>query len=161
MAQMLANAKLEELPADLLEEGFDYAIVEAPDGIEFLDLGDPDFREMAMGYARGIAFGEKGEVRWLRRSSGHYHIVWVRDDEARPPAARLSLSLKAVEAEPQRIMIWGEREADGHYYEGRIPGRLDYPDRVDAGRLAVEVQHYVSEDGSRRLFRCVRMVAAE
>jgi hypothetical protein len=159
MAMMFANPKLEELPAHLLE-GFDYAIVEAPDGIEFLDLEDADFREMGLEFPRGVAFGEMAEVRWLRRSSGVYHVVWVRDDEVPPAEALLSLPLATVPGEPRTLMIWGEREADGFYYEGRIPKHLDYPDRVDADRLAVEVRHYVSKDGSRRLFRCVRIVAA-
>ena len=156
----------EALPAELRWEEFASAIVEAPDGVEILDLKDPENRVEAALYPRGLAFGEQAELRWLRRENG-MHLVYISDEDKDLGEGSLPEPLAPVEGDPGRLLLWGERQADGKYYDGRMPRLLEYPPWAPrpkaGGRLAVQIRHYeLREKGEAvPLFRCVRIAAAE
>ncbi len=162
MATMYAALALEAITKEMLEP-FQYAILEKPDDVVFEELDGICELIAEYRYPRGVAFGEDGEMRWLRRSSGKIHAVWVRDTGPRPDEADREMTLRlADEQAPGSLILWGEREADGHYYEGRIPAGQTYPKAPgDGRRLAVTIRDYESEDGSRRLFRLTGLEPVE
>ena len=166
MSRISSLERLEALPAELRWEEFASVIVEAPDGVEILDLKNPENRLEAARYPRGLAFGEQAELRWLRRESG-LHLVYISDEDKDLGEGSLPEPLEPVEDEPDRLLLWGERQADGKYYDGRIPRLLEYPQWAPrpkaGGRLAVKIRHYeLREEGDTvPLFRCVRIAVAE
>jgi hypothetical protein len=61
-----------------------------------------------------------------------------------------------------RLLLWGVRDKDGGYLEGRIPRTLHYPEPAgvrEGSRLAVRLRHYELPDGVR-VFRCVAIEEA-
>lgn len=158
---------LDALPGDLRWEEFICAIVEAPGGVETLDLTKTEDRQEAALYPRGLAFGKESELRWLERESGQ-HLVYISDAGKDLGERSLPRSLRVAEVQqPGRLLLWGERQADGAYYDGRIPRLLKYPDWAPqpkpGGRLAVEIRHYEldEQDPPIAMFRCVGIILAE
>lgn len=166
MSRISSLERREALPADLRWGEFSAAIVEAPDGVEILDLKNAENRLEAALYPRGLAFGEQAELRWLRRESG-LHLVYISDEDKNLGEGSRPEPLEPLEGEPGSLLLWGERQADGKYYDGRIPRLLEYPKWAPrpkvGGRLAVKIRHYELGDGGDTvpLFRCVRIAVAE
>ena len=154
------------LPADLRWEEFASAIVEAPDGVEMLDLRNPENRPKAAHYPRGLAFGDRAELRWLPRESG-LHLVYISDDDRDLGEGSRPEPLERIESEPDALLLWGELQADGGYFDGRIPRVLRYPEWAPrpepGGHLAVKIRHYElrQDEEAVPLFRCVRIAVAE
>ena len=166
MSRISSLERREALPAELRWEEFASAIVEAPDGVEILDLKNPGNRQEAARYPRGLAFGEQAELRWLRGENG-LHLVYISDEDKDLGEGSVPEPLTPVEGEPGSLLLWGERQADGRYYDGRIPRLLEYPKWAPrpkaGGRLAVKIRHYELSDGGDTvpLFRCVRIAVVE
>ncbi|HWZ42327.1 MAG TPA: hypothetical protein VNW97_02580 [Candidatus Saccharimonadales bacterium] len=125
-------------PAEVRWEEFDCAMVESPAEVRF--LGREQIRE-AIGFPRGVAFGPKAELRWMRRAGGQLHFVYL-NDEGRPlrEDAPHKSTVTPVEEEifPQQFFLWNASD-------GRIPKTPSYPYAGTAERLAVRVRHYKLE----------------
>jgi hypothetical protein len=166
MSRISSLERREALPAELRWEEFASAIVEGSDKVEILDLKNPENRMETARYPRGLAFGEQSELRWVRRESG-LHLVYISDEDKDLGEGSLPEPLNLVEGEPGSLLLWGERQADGKYYDGRIPRLLEYPQWAPqpkvGGRLAVKIRHYELREGddAMPLFRCVRIAVAE
>lgn len=145
---------------------FSCGIVEAPWGVEFYDLGVAENREKALTYPKGLAFGETSELRWLQRENG-LHLVYIDDGGGDLGPQSKPVELAAGNERRSRIILWGARQTDGTYYEGRIPRILSFPDWAPqpkvGGRLAVETKAYDLREGDQivPLYRCVRLVKVE
>ncbi len=150
---------LDRLPDGILDTGLDFAMVESPAEIRFLNLHDAAERELARGFPAGCAFGETRELRWVRRVSG-YHLVLIRDDDQPLDQARDSQHLEPDGED--KILLWGRKQG-AEFLEGRIPRPLPYPGGAEAGeqgRLAVAIRYYTLPEEGVRLFRCVELVPA-
>jgi len=159
---------LTSLPDDLRWEEFTCSMVEAPWAVEFLDLKKLENGREAAGYPAGVAFGEASELRWLTRENGK-HLVYISDE-----GKDLGAGSKPVELQPagpsqgpDRMVLWGERQEGGGYYEGRIPRVLEYPEWAPqpraGGRMMVELRHYELQEAGQiaSIFRCVRLAAED
>jgi len=110
-------------------------------------IGTPE--EMAK-FDSGLAFGPNTELRWQRLRSGVFRTVTIDD--------RVEGNLEPIDAEPARVLLWGDWNGDA-WSEGRIPKPIDsYPARLRGHRAAVRIRHYRlrNENGTDTfLFRCV------
>jgi hypothetical protein len=148
---------LDQLPAGLDWGGLEYAVVESPAEVHFLELGE---KAPVGEWPCGLAFGPRAELRWLRRAAG-YHLVYISDEGK--CLAQATASRDLVRRGRRQILLWGESQGDGTFYEGRIPHVLEeYPRQLaklaDSGkRLAVRTQWYSLEENGEEtwLFRCV------
>ena len=166
MACICSLEGLPALPNDVPWGEFTSAMVEAAWGMEFLDLKQPDSRREAERYVCGLAFGDVSELRWVLRESG-MHVVFISDLGRDLGPISLPSTLEAVNGAPERLLLWGERQGNGKYYDSRIPRLLSYPEWAPkpkaSGRLAIRLRHYELREGDRvtPLFRCMRIVAVE
>jgi hypothetical protein len=122
---------------------FECVIVQSAAAIE---IADP--RRAAISpaeYPAGVAFGPDSELRWQRLSSGAYRLVCIHDGGKPLPGSEFDEPLTSVEAEPKQVLLWGERDEAGFFYEGRIPRLLRYPGVPPpvGGRTALSLRHYV------------------
>src|SRR5207249_28394 len=103
-----------------------------------------------------------------------FHQVLIRDEGEPPWNPKLDLFLRETES----VILWGQRDPEGEFFEGRIPGKLAYPDWAPvskSGRLAIKIQRYrcevpvpiltESESAQKEprpvfLFRCIQLVPA-
>jgi hypothetical protein len=157
-----ALSQITAMPADLWNSPFEWAFLEWPDRVFVADSqsGIPDLA----GCSHGIAFSATTELRWQRRRSG-YHAVLIDDSGGSLPGATLSSPLTVLDnRQPDQILLWGKRENDGIFREGRIPDDLSYPTSFPQvptdGRVAVHIVHYelVWNEQKRSLFRCARVI---
>jgi len=140
---------LKALPDTIPWDEFDYGMVESPADICFLSRDD--LRKEASQYTEGLAFGEHTELRWLRRSGGLYHLVYLNDQgRIFPGAMRDALLTWLPEAMPDCFLLWSEQD-------GRIPKAPEYPrgSGPAAERKCVTLRHYEIEGCC--IYRCVAL----
>jgi hypothetical protein len=135
MTSVLSSAwDLDGLPPGLPWDEFDFAMVESPSEVWFLDRAA--VAAEAGRYSRGVAFGARSELRWMKRAGGRFHIVYLSDEGRALQGAMRRAELFPVEAEPRHLLMWGEDD-------GRIPTTPEYPRGAgpQPGRKAVALRH--------------------
>jgi hypothetical protein len=155
-ARMSSRQGLTALPDNLPWDQFDYAVVESAAEVRLLAL--PDQQVDAVKYPRGLAFGKLGELRWLLRANGKYHLVYVSEQGDVLPGATDDAGLDT--GDDGQIILWGERDGDSdEFFDGRIPNPLPYPAGIPGQRLAVWIRNYTITEGEAGrtvfFFRCV------
>ena len=131
--------------------GLKTGIVESSTEVALLELGEwkPDVKR----YERGLLFGPKCELRWLKRESG-WHFVYLHDDGSILTGSQANQEV--IFEDEDQIILWGEKEADAEtYYDGRIPHILIYPRPASGNwptRMAAGIRRY--RFGDREIFRC-------
>jgi len=142
MSAAISNLQEQEAVAPhVVWDRFECAILESPSktclvsGAEARGLRLEAFRS-------GLLFGSQAELRFRRRRSGKYHLVYI-DDAGGHLDGAVPKDLPD-DTGPERIFLWGEDFGEGFWYESRIPGKMAYP--VDPGwRVAVRIKHYLLE----------------
>jgi len=155
-ARISSRQGLTALPGDLPWDEFDFAVVESAAEVRLLTL--PAQQGEAVKYPRGLAFGKLGELRWVLRANGKYHLVYVSDQGDVLPESADHANLET--REDGQIILWGERDGNtDEFFDGRIPNALPYPVGIPGKRLAVWIRNYAVTEGQPArtvsLFRCV------
>ncbi len=162
--------RLPGLPSAIPWHALDAAMVHAAHSTAFLALKTEGDQVTASAYTSGTAFGDRAELRWLKRRAG-WHCVLISDDGLDLGAGSEPRDLsREGEVDPSPVLLWGEKiEPPGdekpYFYEGRIPHKLSYPACAPTvpggGRLALKLRSYWLDDGEcrRLIYRYAGFVA--
>lgn len=113
------------------------------------------------GWCEGRVWGAQGEVRWQATEADHFSVLYLGEGDTPPDGFHpLTTDLRSVaSAEPDGLVLWGAREADGQYRELRLPRPLDYS-AVGATGVQAHVPCRLLVDAAGQV-RFIRLTVAE
>jgi hypothetical protein len=112
------------------------------DGIELRDgnVTPDDVAALLEEWSEGRLFGTNGELRW-EDAGEHVHLVLISDTPNAIPLDYVGcLKLEPLNADPEHLLVWGQRRGD-RWSEERIP-MLDYPKKWRGPYAAVLARRY-------------------